>query len=271
MKKKLFQGFLAFLFLILLFSSGCAHRPESSSSGYMSGSSLSQNEAVISDDEDDLNDDFGLLEDEFEEEADQISDPLYYWNKVMFHINDKLYYWAMKPISKGYKAATPTFFRRGIKNFFRNLTTPLRFVNCVLQGKGNAAEREFARFLVNSSIGVLGIGDPASKYPKLKAPDSESFGQTFATYGIGEGFYIVWPVLGPSTLRNSVGMIGDKLLSPVSYVDPTEASAGITALDMVNSVSFKIGDYESLKKASIDPYTAFRNIYLQNFRKKVEK
>jgi len=81
----------------------------------------------------------------------------------------------------------------------------------------------------------------------------------------------VWPVLGTSTLRDSIGLAGDFFLDPVSYVKPTEAALGIRSIDIVNKTSFRIGDYESLKEASIDPYTALRDVYLQLRKKKIKE
>jgi phospholipid-binding lipoprotein MlaA len=208
---------------------------------------------------------------EFEEDKVQVADPLFLWNKAMFHFNDKLYFWALKPLAKGYKAVAPDFFRAGVKNFFRNITTPIRLVNCILQGKGNAAVIEFSRFFVNTTAGVLGFGSPADKYPELIPRDEEDLGQTLAKYGLGNGIYLVWPVLGPSTLRDSIGLAGDFFLDPVSYVKPTEAALGIRSVDIVNKTSFRIGDYESLKEAAIDPYTALRDVYLQFRKKKIKE
>ncbi|MBW2597833.1 MAG: VacJ family lipoprotein [Deltaproteobacteria bacterium] len=219
--------------------------------------------------EDKSDEDF--FEDEFEEDKVQVADPLSPWNRAMFHFNDKLYFWAVKPLARGYKAIAPDFIRTGVKNFFRNITTPIRLVNCMLQAKGKAAAIEFSRFFVNTTIGVLGFGSPADKYPKLAPPDSEDLGQTLGNYGLGNGFYLVWPILGPSTLRDSIGRAGDFFLDPVSYVEPTEASVGIRAFDTVNNTSFHIGDYEALKKSAIDPYTALRNIYLQVRENKIKK
>jgi phospholipid-binding lipoprotein MlaA len=119
-------------------------------------------------------------------------------------------------------------------------------------------------------VGVLGFGNPAKKYPELN-PSEEDLGQTLGAYGIGNGLYIVWPILGPSTLRDSVGLVGDLLLNPVSYVEPTEAAIGITGYETVNDTSFKIGDYESLKKAAINPYEALRDAYIQHRKSKVKK
>lgn len=208
-----------------------------------------------------------------EEDADKtpaIADPLEPWNRAMFHFNDKLYFWVLKPAAQGYKAVTPDIVRVGVKNFFHNLTTPIRFVNCLLQGKPGAAGQELGAFMVNTVVGVLGFGNPAADDPRLK-PHEEDFGQTLAVYGVGDGFYIVWPFFGPSTLRDSVAMGGDYFLTPLSYLNSTEASIGIRAYDEINSTTFRIGDYESLKEAAVNPYEAFRNAYIQYRQGKIRE
>ena len=109
----------------------------------------------------------------------------------------------------------------------------------------------------------FGFGNPAKRYPELTPPE-EDLGQTLGYYGIGNGFYLVWPFFGPSTLRDSVGFAGDLLLlNPVTYVEPIEDSFGLTLLESVNNTSLTIGDYESLKESAIQPYEAFRDIYIQ--------
>jgi phospholipid-binding lipoprotein MlaA len=269
---------LFFLFFVFLFT-GCAHRPvapfqavSEELQGDQSGQiTTGEMEQMPSDSEMEDNSDEDFFEDEFEEDKVEVADPLSPWNRAMFHFNDKLYFWVTKPVARGYKAVAPDFIRTGVRNFFRNITTPIRLVNCMLQAKGTNATVEFSRFVVNTTIGVLGFGSPADKYSCLKAPDAEDLGQTLGNYGLGNGFYIVWPVLGPSTLRDSVGRAGDFFLDPVSYVEPTEASMGIRAFDTVNNTSFRIGDYESLKKSAIDPYTALRDVYLQVRENKIKK
>jgi phospholipid-binding lipoprotein MlaA len=205
-----------------------------------------------------------------EEGAVGVADPLEGWNRAMFLFNDRLYFWLLKPVARGYKALMPTAARRGVRNFFRNITAPVRMVSALLQGKGRAASAELTSFLINSTVGVLGFGDPAKRWPEL-SPSKEDLGQTLGTYGIGEGFYIVWPILGPSTLRDSVGMVGDWFLDPTSYVEPYEAYLAVWTIENVNETSFRIGDYESMKEAAIDPYVAIRNAYIQNRKKKVEE
>ena len=270
---------MVFLLFLVFLSTGCAHRPVASSQGVSEDIELDQNrqittgdtEQMPSDPEMEDNSDEEFFEEEFEEKKLQVADPLSPWNRAMFHFNDKLYFWALKPLARGYKAIAPDFIRTGVKNFFRNIATPIRLVNCILQAKGNAAAVEFSRFVVNTTIGVLGFGSPADKYPKLASPDAEDLGQTFGNYGLGNGFYIVWPIFGPSTLRDSIGRAGDFFLDPVSYVEPTEASIGVRAFDTVNNTSFRIGDYETLKNSAIDPYTALRDIYLQVREKKIKE
>ena len=211
-----------------------------------------------------------FLEDEDEPEMIQVADSLRVINRAMFVFNDKAYYWVLKPVARGYRAVTPEIARKGIRNFFFNLGMPIRFASCILQGKGKAATGEMGRFIVNTTVGVLGFGNPAARYPFLN-PDAEDLGQTLGRYGIGNGIYIVWPILGPSTLRDSVGDAGDWFLSPVSYVDPALAEYGIKAGEMINDTSLRIGEYESLKDAAIDPYSAFRDAYLQYREEKVRK
>jgi phospholipid-binding lipoprotein MlaA len=271
--------------ILLLASSfiGCAHRnaanpsygsPEvsfhynqSTIPSTLDQAQLKQGEVEKSSLDDNMDIFFG---EETEEEAVQVADPLHLWNRAMFHFNDKLYFWALKPVARGYRAVVPTPVRRGAKNFLYNLATPVRIVSSILQGKGRTASAELTRFLINSTVGILGIGNPAKRWPELN-PNEEDLGQTLGTYGIGNGFYIVWPILGPSTLRDSVGMVGDYFLKPISYVDPYEAYLGIRAYEIVNDASFQIGDYESLKDAAIDPYVALRNFYIQNRKRKVEE
>ena len=199
-----------------------------------------------------------------------VADPIEPFNRVMYHFNDKFYFWVLKPVTQGYKYVVPAALRLSVKNFFDNLIMPVRLVNCVLQGKFNSAGNEMTRFVINSTAGMLGFADPADNYPQLKAKD-EDLGQTLGAYGIGNGFYIVWPLVGPSTLRDTVGLTGDQFLNPVAYVQPAEAAFGITALKKVNHTSFHIGDYESLKESAIDPYSAIRDAYIQSRAKKIRE
>ncbi len=205
-----------------------------------------------------------------EEEVVRIADPLYPWNKAMYHVNDKLYFWMLKPLAKGYSAVVPEDVRLSVSSFFDNLAFPIRFVSNLLQLKMKNAGTELFRFVYNSTAGVCGLADAAKADFDIRRHD-EDLGQTLGSYGIGHGVYIVWPFLGPSSLRDTVGTVGDWFLNPVFYVEPIEAAAGITVYDEVNETSFRIGDYEDLKKSAIDPYVAIRDAYAQHRKKKVEE
>lgn len=217
-----------------------------------------------------LEDDLGWNESDQAETIYTVADPLEKWNRAMFVLNDKLYFWLMKPVTQGYRAVMPQPARSGVKNFFFNTTAPIRIVNNMFQGKSRAAEAELARFLYNTTLGVLGFWNPAEGKPELNPP-VEDLGQTMAKYGFIDGFYIVWPILGPSTLRDTIGDVGDRFLNPFGYVDPIETSLAISAYDQINNLSFRIGDYEAIKKAALDPYESMRNGYIQLRQSKIRQ
>lgn len=207
---------------------------------------------------------------ETEEEPVRIADPLYPWNKAMYHFNDKLYFWLLKPVAQGYSSVFPEDVRLAVSNFFSNLTSPVRVVSSLLQLKMRPAGNELVRFVYNSTAGVCGLADVAKTDLDIRRRD-EDLGQTLGSYGIGHGFYVVWPFLGPSSVRDTMGRVGDRFLDPVSYVNPAETAVGITAYDKINETSFHIGDYEDLKKSAVDPYISIRNAYVQHRKKKVEE
>jgi phospholipid-binding lipoprotein MlaA len=194
----------------------------------------------------------------------KVSDPLEGYNRFIFSFNDKLYFYILKPVAQGYKNIMPEDARRSVKRFFLNLATPIRLANCLLQGKFNGAGIELYRFSVNTTIGIAGFLDPAYNVCGLTRYDEDS-GQTLGRYGIGHGMYIVWPILGPSSIRETFGTIADMFLDPLYYVDLNLfESAGIEAYQIINTTSLKIGEYEDFKKSAIDPYTSLKNAYLQN-------
>jgi len=215
--------------------------------------------------------DKALLED-FKDpvKAESISDPLYSFNHLMYSFNDFLYFNAIKPVAKGYKTIMPGAVRRGVKNFFDNLLFPVRFVNNVFQGEIKDSATEIKIFLINSTIGILGFNQVAQHDFALHT-SNEDLGQTLATYSIGNGFYLVLPLFGPTTLRDLVGRFGDYFLTPVNYLSPWALSTGVKAYDTINTASFHIGEYETLKKAALDPYAAMRNAYIQHRQEKIRE
>ena len=212
------------------------------------------------------------FEEEFDQTQDTIADPLEPFNRVMFKVNDKLIIYVLKPVSKTYSTVVPWEIRTVLGNFFYNLAAPARLVNNLLQGKVTAAGAEFGRFFINTTVGVLGFGDPAATFPRLNPP-VEDMGQTFGVWGVGDGVYIVLPILGPSTLRDTVGTVGDWLLDPFFYTaDATAGWIAISAVRQVNRLSYGFFDqYEALKEVSIDPYKMFQSVYLQHRREQLAK
>ncbi|MEW5744971.1 MAG: VacJ family lipoprotein [Nitrospirota bacterium] len=215
----------------------------------------------------------GLGDDLFEEEAVEeaaIADPLEPWNRLMYHFNDRLYFWVLKPVSRGYNAVVPEQARVSVRNFFDNITMPIRFVNSLLQGKPKAAGNELARFGINSTIGIAGLFDVAKMHYDIN-PQEEDLGQTFGAYGVGGGIYIVWPFLGPSTLRDTVGRVGDGFLNPVTYITPFESQLAVRSYDQVNRTSLQLGEYEDLKEAALEPYVAIKDAYIEYRKAQIKK
>jgi phospholipid-binding lipoprotein MlaA len=203
------------------------------------------------------------------EEEKAVHDPLEPWNRLMFHFNDKLYYWVLKPAAKGYNAVLPEPVRSSVGNFFRNITMPVRFVSSLLAGRVKAAGIELARFGINTTAGLGGLFDIAKQY-HLERQESD-LGLTFGRYGIGEGIYIVWPFLGPSSLRDTVGTVGDSFLDPVNYIRPERDAIAVSAYDYFNYAALHIDDYEDLVESAVEPYVALRNAYIQHRRSLITK
>lgn len=206
-----------------------------------------------------------------EEETIIISDPLEPINRFFFQFNDKMYFWVVKPVGTVYKTFIPTGVRTGIKNAFNNLRAPIRLVSCLVQGRFSAASTEVERFVINSTLGVGGYFDIAKTHFDIE-PHNEDFGQALGARGVDEGIYINWPILGPSTARDSVGLAVDFFLDPLLYMPtdiPTQVS--IRAGSYTNDTSLRIGEYEDLKKASVDPYIAVKDAYIQHRRELIKR
>lgn len=200
-------------------------------------------------------------------EEEPVPDPLEPWNRAMFTFNDRLYFWVMKPVLTGYNGIVPEGARRSVKNFFYNIEMPVRFVSSLLQAQLKAAGIELARFTINSVIGVGGLFDVAETAFEL-SPQSKDIGQTLGKYGMQEGFYIVWPLAGPSTVRDTLGAAGDTCLSPWRIIFPPSAAISLGAIsiggyDYLNKASLEASNYEELVKAAVEPYSALKNAFLQ--------
>lgn len=220
-------------------------------------------------------DPYGDYKDEFETSINgEIADPIEPWNRFWFGFNDIVWRQYLQPVYQTYELVTPKELRQGVNNFFNNLFFPVRFVNCLLQGKPMEAGVEFSRFIVNSTLGFGGLMQPAKKDKPLwcDEPDVTGFGQTLGRWGVGDGFYIVWPLIGPSTVRESFGLAADFALDPLTYLtfmDVDSADLALNSFRGVNSIGNRLGSYNELLKISVEPYSALRNAYVQGVRNNV--
>lgn len=207
----------------------------------------------------------------YEEEARIISDPLEPLNRVFFHFNDKFYFYLLNPVAKTYAAVFPDDIRTSFDNAFHNLLSPVRMVNNLLQGKLEASGLELTRFVINTTLGSVGLGDAAKSGFGLEAPADEDLGQTLGKYGVGEGLYFCWPFIGPSNVRDTIGFVGDAFLNPLTYVSLSDSQTGLAVQSgkRVNETSLKLGEYEDFKESSFDPYFALRDYYIQSRRSKI--
>jgi len=205
------------------------------------------------------------------ESPDAIPDPLEPMNRAFFEFNDKMYFYVLKPLGTGYKMVVPEVGRICIRNFFTNLIMPIRAVSCLLQGKFEGFGIELVRCVVNTTAGFLGFQDVAREALQFQIQD-EDLGQVFAFYGMGPGCYLNLPFLGPSSLRDTAGWVGGLYLNPLDYmVDDFWPNVGFRTFDTLNKVSMRIGEYESIKKAALDPYVAMRDAYGQYRLNQIEK
>ncbi len=217
-------------------------------------------------------DDF--LSEEYEEDfygEESIYDPLEPMNRVFFEFNDKLYFWILKPVKKGYSAILPEDIRQIVGNFFYNLASPIRLVNNLLQGRFADAGVVLSRFVINTTLGVAGLGDPAQREFHLD-PKPADFGQTLSKFGIGEGVYFCWPILGPSNVRDTAGVVADIFIHPLVYADITSTTENVIyySVNRVNTMSLSPAVYEDVKKYSLDAYIASRQAYY-DYRRSIIK
>ena len=198
-------------------------------------------------------------------------DPLEGWNRMWFGFNDKMYFWALKPVAQGYSTVIPERPRLWVHNFFHNLMYPVRFTSLMFQAKFTEAAVETSRFIGNTAFGLGGLADVTADSKPFNPIGSteKDLGLTFGYWGAGNGMYLVWPFIGPSSGRDTLGYAGDYFLTPVTYIHPWYWSIATKGYDKINEVSLRIGDYETLKDASIDPYEAVRDAYLRNRYKKI--
>jgi phospholipid-binding lipoprotein MlaA len=198
--------------------------------------------------------------------SQEVSDPIEPVNRVIFIFNDFLDRILIEPVAKGYNFILPQMVRDSVQSFMRNLKSPLIVGNDLLQGRVGDAGIATARFVINSTVGIVGLADVASTHG-MKYKDAD-FGQTLATWGVGNGFYVVLPILGPSSLRDGVGTFTD------SYVDPVRLYAYNTHREWIyytreviqglDDRSRLIKPIDDMRANSLDYYAAARSAYTQH-------
>ena len=204
----------------------------------------------------------------------QLSDPFESINRKVFAFNNKVDKKLLRPVAKGYRVVTNDYVRGKVNNVFSNLKEPITFANQILQGKINKSAVTLSRFAINSTVGLLGINDPATKINLEKS--DEDFGQTLASWGVTSGPYIVVPFWGPATPRHLVGKTVDIMSDPVLIASNEGNEAGRTntyyAYKAANIVADreKMLDYlDDLEATSADYYTAIKSAYNQNRREAI--
>jgi phospholipid-binding lipoprotein MlaA len=199
-------------------------------------------------------------------QTDPENDPWEGFNRKMHGFNHALDKSIARPVSKVYKKVTPRPLQKGVSNFFRNIDYPVTFINQILQGKFKASGISTGRFLINSTIGLLGIFDPATKMGI--AGFNEDFGQTLAKWGYDDSRYLVLPLFGPSTFRDGIGRSIYGYAHPVSYWAREDHFYTPMVLDLIQTRAAFLNQDDALDEA-YDPYTLVRDAWLQNREYKI--
>jgi phospholipid-binding lipoprotein MlaA len=201
-----------------------------------------------------------------EEATTQIDDPWEPFNQAMFTFNLKLDEYVLRPVATAYDSVMPDAAQRGVQRFFKNLGIAERLANNLLQGKIDGAGQEVGRFLVNTTLGCVGFLDVAdSAFGWKESP--EDFGQTLAVYGAANGPYLVLPFYGPSTVRDTAGLVVDGALNPMNYllstVEVIAIKGGVAVASTVNYRSLNLELFEDVDRYAVDLYGAVQDGYLQ--------
>ena len=191
-------------------------------------------------------------------------DPWESWNRKVFAFNEGLDTNVLKPVATVYAKVVPQFVRRSVDNFFGNAADAWSAVNNVLQGKFQPAFEDTVRFTTNSVFGFFGLLDIASEFGLDH--HYEDFGQTLGTWGLGAGAYLVWPLFGPSTVRDSIALPLDRSVSPALVLNDGRAQWGITVLQIINTRANLLGASRLLDDIALDKYSFLRDAYLQRRR-----
>ena len=195
----------------------------------------------------------------------QIADPLEGWNRGVYGFNRGLDRAIIRPAAMGYRRILPGQAREGVHNALGNLGSPVLFLNDLMQVRPTAASQTAVRFVVNSTVGVLGVFDVASIMGVYR--HRADFGQTLGHYGVGTGAYIYLPVFGPSSVRDTVGLVVNMALDPINYARFNGDVATKVAVITLNALDTRLAldkDLTDLDRSATDPYVSTRSIWVQN-------
>lgn len=193
------------------------------------------------------------------------SDPLESYNRAMFAFNEAVDKAVFKPVATAYQKALPKPVTTSVGNFFSNLNDVVVLINNLLQFKLHLAAMDSSRIVFNTTFGVAGLFDVASRMELPK--HNEDFGQTLGYWGFGEGYYIVLPLLGPSTVRDTFGLIADSFIDPVDWATDSDALRwGLRGLNIIDDRARLLPIEHVFADAQIDPYLFRRSAYLQQIR-----
>ena len=194
-----------------------------------------------------------------------LKDPWESFNRSMFRLNDQIDQSVTRPLAQTYVDVTPSLVRKGVRNFFGNISDFWSSANSALQFKPVEAAHSLARVLINTTIGVYGLIDWAT--PMRFERHTEDFGQTLGVWGVPSGPYLVLPLLGPSTLRDSSALLAlDVKATPIQRVRPSENKYELTALNLTDKRAKYLGMEQELEEAALDRYSFVRDVYLQKRR-----
>ncbi|SNY54873.1 phospholipid-binding lipoprotein MlaA [Arsukibacterium tuosuense] len=193
-------------------------------------------------------------------------DPLEGWNRAVFRFNHVSYTYVLIPVAKGYEKVLPAPVRDKVGNAFANIREPLNLVNNALTGDFKGAGSNLGRFLINSTIGILGLFDPATAWFDI-AKSKQSIADTLSHYQVGNGPYLVLPILGQSDVRGASSVLGEAFLHPLNQLVGAPDAYYLQGVNVINSFSDRANLYQTLYKQADDPYIYFRNQHLQGLKR----
>lgn len=196
-------------------------------------------------------------------------DPWEKYNRRIHSFNNVVDKHFLRPVATGYVKVVPAPVRTGVSRFFQNLGEPATAINQALQGDPLLSFKSLGRFAVNTTLGIGGVFDPASRMG-LHEEEDEDFGQTFSVWGWRDSRYLVLPLLGPRTVRDTVSLVGDRITGPLSYIDDSGTAAALQALDIVDGRA-RLMSFDEMRQGAYDDYAFVRDAWSQRRLHQIEQ